>query len=449
MIGRAPTMADRGTRPVARFQTSTLGRAMAVALAMLVSVEARPADQNRPSPGHPMSAEMPERSGHGRHVVGTAFEELAAGNRMIGIRYWFPAEPDSAAQPQHYHHRRALPGQQALTLSEQGRALAPAKPLAGQKFPLILMSHGYGGWSEHMSRLGETLASRGYVVASIDHRDPSFSDMASFAASFGHVLVNRSRDQQAVLRAVLDGAVKQQEVARLVDANAIGVLGYSMGGYGAITTSGVPLAPAAPAFRQFPRPALAALPRPDPDLANRIGALVTLAPWGGQPDALAWGDADLAALKTPMLLIAGDQDDVVDFEQGVKRLFGSAKGADRYLLVYREAAHNIAGNPWALPQGADFPAIEFLSDPVWRKDRIEAINAHFISTFLDLHLKQDQAMRRYLDVPVPLSNAGRWPSMFGQQWGGMVAGDSQPDYWRGFQRRWARGLELHHKSQGE
>jgi predicted dienelactone hydrolase len=149
----------------------------------------------------------------------------------------------------------------------------------------------------------------------------------------------------------------------LVDPNAIGVLGYSMGGYGAITTAGVPLEPAAPAFRQFPRQALAALPRPDPDLAAKIGALVTMAPWGGQPDAMAWRDQDLAGLKTPMLLIDGDQDDVVDFERGVKRLFGTVRGADRYLLVYREAAHNIAGNPWTLPQDADFPAIEFLSDP--------------------------------------------------------------------------------------
>ncbi|MCU0948211.1 MAG: dienelactone hydrolase family protein [Porphyrobacter sp.] len=434
---------------MARFHTSNLGKTVAVALAMLVSVEARPADQNRPSPGRPTSAEMPELSGHGEYVVGTEVEELTAGNRAIGIRFWFPAAQDSTAQPQQYHHRRAVPGQRVLELSEQGQALAPVKPLTGMNFPLIVMSHGYGGWSEHMSRLGETLASRGYVVASIDHRDLPFNDVASFAASFGSVLVNRSRDQQAVLRAVLDGAVRNQGVARLVDPKAIGVLGYSMGGYGAITTAGVPLEPAAPAFRQFPRQALAALPRPDPDLAGKIGALVALAPWGAQPDAMAWRDQDLGALKTPMLLIDGDQDDVVDFERGVKRLFATVRGSDRYLLVYREAAHNIAGNPWALPEGAEFPAIEFLTDPVWRKDRIEAINAHFIRAFFDLHLKQDQTMRRYLDVPAPQSNAGRWPSMFGQQWGGMVAGDNQPDYWRGFQRRWARGLEMQHKSRGE
>ena len=64
-----------------------------------------------------------------------------------------------------------------------------------------------------------------------------------------------------------------------------------------------------------------------------------------------------------------------------------------------------------------------------------------------LHLVEEVA--RYLNVPVPQSDAGTWPSTFGQQWGGTYAGDAQPAYWRGFQRRWATGLELHHKRGGE
>lgn len=428
--------------------SKAVGLAVA-ALAMLASAEAQPADSAAQPHARPNSAEMPELSGIGQYPVGTVSEELELGDRKIGLRLWFPARPESDATRQLYRHKRTVPGQQVLEIAEQGRALAPAQALTGQRFPLIVMSHGYGGWAEHMSRLGETLASRGYVVASIDHRDLPFSDVASFATSFGSVLVNRSSDQQAVLKAILDRSVANSSVAGMVDPNAIGVLGYSMGGYGAITTAGVPLDPDAPAYRQFPREALAALPRPDPALAGQIDAVVALAPWGAQPEAMVWRDQDLAALKTPVLLIDGDQDDVVDFEKGVKRLFGTTSGSDRYLLIYREAAHNIAGNPVNLPEGADFPAIEFLTDPVWRKERIEAINVHFISAFFDLHLKQDQAMRRYLDVPVPLASAGRWPSSFGQQWGGAVAGDNQPDYWRGFQRRWARGLEMHHKSAGE
>lgn len=393
------------------------------------------------------SAEMPELSGPGSFAIGTQAHELAVSGRAIGVRLWFPARSASSERAV-YRHRRALPGQQALEIAEAGAAATHAAPIIGQRFPLILISHGYGGWAEHMSRLGETLASRGYIVASIDHRDQSFTDAATFAASFGGVLLNRSRDQQFVLKAALDGKLAPDVTAQ-IDPGAIGLLGFSMGGYGTLTTAGVPLDPAAPAFAQFPPAARSMLPPPDALLAQHVKAVVTLAPWGGQPGAMAWQDAALANLRKPLLLIAGDQDDVVGFERGVKRLFQAALGADRYLLVYREAAHNIAGNPVVVPLDADFPTIEFLADPVWRKDRIDAINTHFISAFFDLHLKGDDSKRRYLDVPTPFANQGQWPSTFGQQWGGMTAGDNQPGYWRGFQRRWARGLELHHKAAGE
>lgn len=396
-----------------------------------------------------LAAEMPELARIGEFPVGTNFEELAAGERKIGMRIWYPASQPAKAVRAVYRHRRAVPGQMTLEVTEQGLATDKALPLKGSRFPLVVMSHGYGGWAEHLSRLGENLASRGYVVISIDHRDLPFSDVPSFARSFGGVLVNRAHDQQAVLRTVLAGRLATRGLAAQIDTSAIGVLGFSMGGYGMLVTAGVPLDPSAPAYRQFPQGALAMLPKPDPELTSHIRAVVALAPWGGQPDAMVWRDVDLGTLQTPLLLIDGDRDDVVDFERGVKRIFSATRKSDRYLLVYREAAHNIAGNAMTLPAGADFQTIEFLNDPVWRKERIEAINAHFISAFLDLHLKGDAAKRKYLDVPTPVAADGQWPSKFGQQWGGALAGDSQPNYWRGFQRRWARGLEMHHKTAGE
>lgn len=424
---------------------------LAALLAMACASLAPPEVQAKPvaSASQLLAAELPELAGIGDLPVGTALEELAVADRRIGLRIWYPALRSGKSARTVYRHRREVPGQQKLEVAEQGMALTMAVPLKGRKFPLVVMSHGYGGWAEHFSRLGENLASRGYVVISIDHRDLPFSDVPSFMRSFGGVLINRSRDQQAVLRTVLAGKLATGGIADQIDLDAIGVLGFSMGGYGMLVTAGVPLDASAPAYRQFPPEARAMLPGPDPEIAGRIKAVVAMAPWGGQPDAMAWRNADLAGLRAPLLLIDGDRDDVVDFARGVKRIFDATQQSDRYLLVYREAAHNIAGNAMTLPLDADFQTIEFLTDPVWRKERIEAINAHFISAFLDLHLKGDAGKRRYLDVPTPLAADGQWPSQFGQQWGGTVAGDNQPGYWRGFQRRWARGLELHHKKAGE
>jgi predicted dienelactone hydrolase len=218
----------------------------------------------------PRSAEMPALSGPGPQAIGTDYRELTAGDRKIGVRVWFPAEKpastDAAAPKAVYRHRRALPGQQVLNVEENGLALSEARPLAGVRFPLVLMSHGYGGWSEHMSRLGETLASRGYVVASVDHRDQPFTDARSFALSFGAVLIHRARDQQRVLTALLERSLFDPAVTAQIEPDAIGLLGFSMGGYGTLVTAGVPLDRDAPAYAQFPAPARALLP--DPDLAN-------------------------------------------------------------------------------------------------------------------------------------------------------------------------------------
>ncbi len=130
-------------------------------------------------------------------------------------------------------------------------------------------------------------------------------------------------------------------------------------------------------------------------------------------------------------------------------MFNAAQGTERYLLVYREAAHNIAGNAAQLPAGADFTSIEYISDPVWRKDRLEAINQHFIAAFLDFKLKGDTSRARYLEVPTVAASDGIWPSELGRQWGGTRAGEGQQDYWQGFQRRWANGMEMHHRGVGK
>jgi predicted dienelactone hydrolase len=118
----------------------------------------------QPEPAVVNSAEMPELAKPGAFGVGTKMDHLAVADRTIGVRFWYPAATAGSSARAVYRHLRALPGQQPLKIEETGRAVADAKPIAGQTFPLVLMSHGYGGWAEHMSRLGETLASRGYVL---------------------------------------------------------------------------------------------------------------------------------------------------------------------------------------------------------------------------------------------------------------------------------------------
>ena len=409
---------------------------------------ARPAASSAPTAAI-RSAELPELAGLGPLAIGTARYDLPVGARTIGVRLWYPAraaKPGTRAEV--YRHTARLASAPPYPITEQGSAVGKAAALGGS-YPLLVMSHGFGGWDTHMSQLAEALASHGYVIAAIDHRDAPFTDVPSFLGSFGAVLVNRADDQRAVLRRLLAGQLGAADVVAETDHASIGLIGYSMGGYGALTTAGAALDPQAPALAQLPGPARQLAVRADVELAGRIKAVVALAPWGAQPSARAWSDDGLRGLTAPLLLIDGNLDDVADYTQGVQRVFATAVRADRYLLTFRSAGHNIAGNPVARRGDEAFSTIEYFNDPVWRQERIVAIDQHFILAFFDAMLKHDIPKLRYLAVPTRVSDDGLWPSAFRQQWGGAVAGDAQPGYWRGFQRRWARGLELDHRRAGD
>jgi predicted dienelactone hydrolase len=377
--------------------------------------------------------------------LGAVIGRLETYDRTVSVRFWYPAARDASGQVARYEHEMAIFGKPPLRLVSQGIAFPGVAPLTGSKFPLVLMSHGYRGWDTQFSNLAEHIASRGYVVASIDHADMPVDGIASALLSFGNVLVDRTLDQRQVLAQILaeTGKAAQPYLAQ-VDSGSIALIGYSMGGYGALSTVGAAYDFTNDPLSKLPDAAKATLleasKRQPP-----IKALVTFAPWGGQPESRAWTAASLSKIKVPALIVVGDQDDVTNYKDGVSWVFDQLSSSDRHMLVYREARHNIVGNDFNLGTNENFPAYEFLNEPVWRSDRLNAINQHFVTAFLDLTLKGDQAKRSYLDVPTVDSNAAQWPVPFAEELNGTLAGAGQDKYWRGFQRRWATGLELHHK----
>ena len=85
---------------------------------------------------------------------------------------------------------------------------------------------------------------------------------------------------------------------------------------------------------------------------------------------------------------------------------------------------------------------DWFEDPVWRKDRVNAINAHFISAFLDRYVKDDMSRDAYLSVPASESSAGTWPSPNPYPYDAYSPGGNGVSVWKGFQRNHAQGLEL-------
>ena len=384
-------------------------------------------------------------------------------DRALQIEVWYPSAAPvadtlrvrySAKLPRSSKPASSATGAKEFSIA--GIAVRDAAPAESKRFPLVLVSHGFGGWGTFLSYLTENLASKGYVVVAIDHADMPFVDGASFGLSFGSVIVHRARDQQFVLQKMVAMSQNADDaLGRVIDAKAIGLIGYSMGGFGALTTAGAGYDSTSPTFKQIPSPFTDALMAGNAEFTQsrpaNVRAVVLIAPWGGQTANRSWSRDSLKMVKAPTLFVIGDQDDIVDFKDGVSWLFDNLNATDRHMLVYQNARHNIGGNPSPTLVGDDFLAREYFDEPTWRKDRIMAINQHFISAFLDVHLKADMAKKKFVDVSPRKSNDGSWPAVFGQNTGGVFAtgSGSTSAYWPGFQRRWALGLEMHSKKAGE
>ena len=92
--------------------------------------------------------------------------------------------------------------------------------------------------------------------------------------------------------------------------------------------------------------------------------------------------------------------------------------------------------------------MDWFEDQVWRQDRINAINLHFITAFLDRFVRGSAGAASFLDVPVTNSDDGNWQAPPTAGWGAYSPGGDGVTLWKGFQRRHARGMDLRHAAAG-
>lgn len=428
------------------------------ALLMLpaAQVMAQP-ERKQPSAVPPIDA--PALSALGAHRIGTQRIDIAvpgvptltatglvSSPRSVKVRVWYPAKISGRPAQTSFTHKLPKPDGTGVDFTIGSLAVEGAAALPGDRYPLLVVSHGYNGWDTFMTWLTENLATKGYVVVAIDHNDQRATGGMALALSFGNVLLHRAADQRAVINHFVDRAAKPGDpLGGIIDAQHVGLVGYSMGGFGALATAGMDYDPASPVFSQLPAEARAAMfanQAGGKPIAARIGAVVALAPFGGRPENRVWNADAIARFAKPVLMIGGTDDDIVDTKTGVAWIFDQMASNRRHFLLFRNARHNVGGNPPPPEANSDFSTHEYFAEPVWRTDRINAINQHFITAFLDKNLKDDAAKSAYLDVAPAVSGEGQWPVAPSMSVGGRYAGDQEPGYWRGFQRRWAMGLEM-------
>ncbi|MGA7410019.1 MAG: hypothetical protein WBW33_06000 [Bryobacteraceae bacterium] len=300
-------------------------------------------------------------------------------DRPLRVEIWYPAViPAGAEERTYYEAAMPLPTAPGVpkTFITAGKALRDAQPLSGKTFPLVVVSHGYPGSRTFLTYLTENLASKGYVVAAIDHTDSVWGDVKPFPST----LFNRSSDQLFTIRALAEQASKPGDFLHgLLDAENVAIVGYSMGGYGALASAGAGYSKNSILAKGLPDEYSEGLLAGSPKFAARVlpnvKAVVAISPWGAQPPYNSWDADGLAGIRIPSLFIVGDQDDISGYEAGVKHAFEGAVNSDRCLLVFENARHNIGGNPAPPEAVGSFVTREFFDEPVWRHERINAIKS--------------------------------------------------------------------------
>jgi len=354
-------------------------------------------------------------------------------DRPLTLEVWYPAK-DRGKKKEVTTYQDVLgsgpgnPVRPLIPFEFAGRALRNAKPNSKEgPYPLVIVSHGYPGSRVLLTYLTENLASKGYVVVAIDHTESTHAD----AVGFESTLLNRTLDINFVIdhMAQMSASKGKQFLAGTVNAEATAVIGYSMGGYGALIAAGAGVNKNNWIYGYVPgnymemfiagNPAYTAL------LDPRIKAIVPFAPWGGQWGT--WDSAGLEGLKVPSLFIVGDMDGTADYG-GVAFLFEKAVSSDRYMLVYQNGIHEVAVNPPPPIAENHFREYMHYQEPAWDNRRCNNINQHFITAFIGIHLKGMEEYQPYLDL-IPFSND---------------ASTGDKDYWKGFKDWTAVGLELHH-----
>jgi predicted dienelactone hydrolase len=105
-------------------------------------------------------------------------------------------------------------------------------PLDGDEFPLVVMSHGRGGWFGIHHALAASIADAGFVVAAVDHPDHNSQDRARIDAF--STLVERPAD----VKRLIDFMYRNWTDAAKLDQNRVGIFGFSLGGYTALVAIG-------------------------------------------------------------------------------------------------------------------------------------------------------------------------------------------------------------------
>jgi predicted dienelactone hydrolase len=285
----------------------------------------------------------------GSHTVGIVDFTITEGNYALYATLWYPAlNPDDAAETYTYN----LNG-----LVTEGQAISDALPdTANAPYPLIIYSHGLFGARLESTHYLEHLASWGFVVMAADHVGSTFFDTTSaqdVVRSFGY----RPQDVTRLID-YAETINSKGSFAGLVNMNAVGVTGFSFGGYTTLLAGGALLDSRAVAATCE---SLSSAENALCDAAN-LQLLAEIVGLGNVPDTLWQPIADdritavlplapccvdllgtngIAGITIPIMVIAGTADEVAPPERHGMLAFNHTNNESRALVLIEDAGHDV------------------------------------------------------------------------------------------------------------
>jgi predicted dienelactone hydrolase len=258
----------------------------------------------------------------------------AATGRKVDADIWYPVSPAVEGSPTRYSF---LP-----TIYYDSKVALDAPPVApGEAFPLVVYSHGSGGFRWVATFFTETLASHGFVVVSADHAGDTATDqIVGSDIPVAQNAVNRVETADFLIDSMLAmNTTVGGPFEHTINPDEIGTTGHSFGGFTAIG-----------AVTGYSNP-LGTVP-PDP----RIKAVAVMAAYTAPLD-----DATLATLQVPTMLVSGTRDTTAPIRPMTDRVWDLAPGRPMYRVDITDAGHqsfsDVCFFQRQLPTIADVPKV--------------------------------------------------------------------------------------------
>jgi predicted dienelactone hydrolase len=210
----------------------------------------------------------------------------------------------------------------------------PTAPAPSAGYPFIVFSHGFGGCNTQSNFLMHALTKAGYVVIAPNHKDARCNGPQTEQGWYPGKLLERKkarkpeepfqndklwtdatyRDRQVDIKNLLDAALAPKSFVGVpLDAQRIGIIGHSLGGYTALGVAG-----AWPSWKD-----------------SRIKAVVAMAPYTSP----YVDKGDLEHMNVPVMYQGGTRD--LGVTPTVRRMNGAYdhSSAPKYYVEFDGAGH--------------------------------------------------------------------------------------------------------------